>query len=84
MAANGHEYLMEFENMQWDSVEKWISAAIMSNLNIGGLSVSDAKEKRIQALTLWLNESLRIVRVKVEDDFDDTVFTTTKMNEMVD
>ena len=70
--------------MQWDSVEKWISAAIMSNLNIGGLSVSDAKEKRIQALTLWLNESLRIVRVKVEDYFDDTMFTTTKMNEMVD
>ena len=41
-------------------------------------SKSAAKEKRSQALTLWLNESLRIVRVKVEDDFDDTVFTTTK------
>ena len=69
--------------MQWDSVEKWISAAIMSNLNIGGLYVSAAKEKRSQALTLWLNESLPIVRVKVEADFDNTMFTTTNMTEMV-
>ena len=51
---------------------------------MGGLYVSAAKEKRIQALTLWLNDSLRIVRVKVEAEFDDTVFTTTNMTEMFD
>ena len=51
---------------------------------MGGLSVSAAKKKRIQAPKLWLNESLHIVRVKVEDDFDDTMFTTTNMTEMFD
>ena len=75
---------MEFENMQWDSIEKWISAAIMSNLNRGGFSVSAAKEKRIQALALWVNDSLRIGRVKDEAEFYETDFTTTKMTEMVD
>ena len=27
VAADGYEDFMEFENMQWDSIEKWISAA---------------------------------------------------------
>ena len=34
---------MDFENMQWDSIEKWISAAIMSTINREDLSVSVAK-----------------------------------------
>ena len=49
-----------------------------------GLSVSAAKNKRIQALAFWINELLHIRRLKFEDDFDETEFTIVKMNEIVD
>ena len=83
VAADGYEDFMEFQKMQWDRIEKWISAARKSNLNRGGLSVLSAKEKRIQDLALWVNYSLCIGRVKFESDFDQTEFTTIKMTEMV-
>ena len=83
MTSDGYEYFMDFENMQWESIEKWITTTRNINLNIGWLSLSATKEKRIQAVALWVNESLHIGRVKVESDFDDTEFTTIKMNEMV-
>ena len=84
VADYGYEDFMVFEDMQWDSTKKWISAARKSNLNRGGLSISSTKEKRIQALALWVNDSLRIGRVKNESEFDETEFTTIKMTEMVD
>ena len=59
-----------------------ISAEIKSNLNRGGLSVSAAKEKRIQALAFWLNYAPCTGSVKVEADFDETEFTIIKMNEV--
>ena len=31
--ADGYEDFINFKNMQWDSIEKWTSAAIMSDLN---------------------------------------------------
>ena len=84
VAADRYEDFIDFENMQWYSIEKCISAAIISNLNRGGFSLSAAKEKRVQALALWVNDSLRIGRFKVEAEFDEKEFTTTRMNEMVD
>ena len=63
VATDGYEYFMEFEIMQWYSIEKLIFTAKNSNLNRGGLSVSDAMYKGIQALAFWVNDSLRIVRV---------------------
>ena len=83
MYSDIYENFMEFENMQWDSIKKWIPAARKSNLNGVGFSVSDAKEKRIQSLSLWVNKPLYIGRVKFEYDFDDTDFTTINMTEMV-
>ena len=50
VAADGYEDFMEFENMQWDSIEKLISTTREINLNRGVLYVSAAKEKRIHAL----------------------------------
>ena len=61
-----------------------ISAARKSNLNRGGFYVSSTHEKRVQDLALWVNDLLRIGRVKSEADFDDTEFTTIKMTEMAD
>ena len=55
MVADGYEDFMYFENMQWYSIEKWIYAAIKSNLHILVLSVSAAKDKTIQDLALRLN-----------------------------
>ena len=45
VAADGYEDFMKFENMQWDSIEKWILTAIQSNINRVGLSISSAKER---------------------------------------
>ena len=70
---------MDFENIQWDIIEKWISTARKCKLNIGGFSVSYAKENRIQALVFWVNDSLCIRRVKFEAEFDETDFTTINM-----
>ena len=83
VAADKYEDFMDFENMQWGSIEKWISTSRKSNLNRWGFSVSAEKEKRIQALALWVNDSLRIGRLKVEADFYETEFITIKMTEMV-
>ena len=63
---------------------KWISAEKKSNLDGGGFYVLAAKEKMIQALSLWLNDLLNIRRVNVEADFDGTEFTTISMTEMID
>ena len=82
VASYGYEDFIEFENMKWDSIEKRISVVIKININIGGFSVSDAKDIMIQALALWVNDSLRIGRLKVEADFYETEFITIKMNEM--
>ena len=57
--------------MQQDIIEKWIYNAA-------------AKEKRIQALALWVNDSLCILRVKVEADFDKNECTNTNITEKVD
>ena len=75
---------MDFENMQWDTIEKWIIASRKIKLHRGGFSVSAAKEKTIQALSFWVKNSLHIGRVKVKADFDDTEFATIKMTDMVD
>ena len=83
VASYGYEDFIEFENMKWDSIEKRISVVIKININIGGFSVSDAKDIMIQALALWVNDSLRIGRLKVEADFYETEFITIKMTEMV-
>ena len=83
VVSDGYKDFMDFENIQWDSIEKWISSAINSNLNKGEFILSHAKEKRIQALELWVNVSLHIRRVKFEADFDDTEFAIIEMNEMV-
>ena len=53
------------------------------NLNRGGLYVSATREKSIQTLLFWLNDSLRTVRVKVDADFDETELTTIKMTKTV-
>ena len=50
MEADGYEDFMEFENMQWDNIEKCIYNARNSDLNRGGFSVSAAEEKMIQSL----------------------------------
>ena len=84
MAADGYVDLMDFENMQWTSVEKWISATRKSTLNRGGFSVSAAREKRIQALVFWINDQLRTGRATVEADFDEAEFNATTMADMVD
>ena len=84
MAADGYVDLMDFENMQWTSVEKWISAARRSTLTRGGFSVSAAREKRIQALVFWINDQLRTGRATVEADFDEAEFDAITMAEMVD
>ena len=65
VAADWYEYFMDFENIQWDNIENFISGVTKINLNIGGFSILSANEKRIQALALWVNDSLRIRRVKV-------------------
>ena len=70
---------MEFENTQWDNIEKCISATIKRNLNRGGLSVSSTKKKSLQALDFRIADSLCIRRVKTEAGFYETEFTTTKM-----
>ena len=62
----------------------WISAAINTNLNRGGLSASIAKKNMIKVLEFWVNDSLYIGRVKFKADFDDTDFTIIKMTEMSD
>ena len=82
VAADGYEDFTDFENMQWDSIEKWISAARNRKPNRGVLSLSAPKEKMIQALEFWVNDSLHIRRVKVESYFDETEFTTINMTEM--
>ena len=82
MAAYGYEDFMELENMQWGSIEKWISNVRKINLHRGGFSVTAAKENMIQVLEFWVNESLRIRRVNFESDFDETKFTTIKMTDM--
>ena len=64
--------------------EKYISFARNSNLNRGGFSISEAEEKTIQALELWVNYSLRIGMATVKFEFDETEYTTIKMTEMVD
>ena len=43
VSADRYEYFMEFENMQWDSIENFISTARKRNLNRGELSLSAAK-----------------------------------------
>ena len=70
--------------IQWDSIKKCISAARKSNLNRVGFYVSYTREKTVQDLALWVNDSLRIGRVKSEADFDETELTTIKMTEMDD
>ena len=35
-------------------------------------------------LAFWVNDSLRIVRVNVDSELDETDFATIKMTEMVD
>ena len=82
MAADGYEDFMDFGNMTWDSIEKWISAARNRNLNIKEFSLSAAKEKVIQALALWVNESLCIGRVNDKVEFDETDFTTINIPEI--
>ena len=84
VAADGYETFMDFENMQWKDVEKWISNARKLNLNRGGFSISAAKEKRIQALTFWVNDLLRTGRATIEADIDETEFDVFKMNEMAE
>ena len=84
VAAAGNEELMVFENMQWYRIEKWILTERKSNFNRGGFYISCTKEKRIQALELWVNDSLHIGGIKFEADFDETEFITIIMTEMVD
>ena len=43
VSADGYEDFVDFENMQWDNIEKYISDARKSHLNRGGLSISYAK-----------------------------------------
>ena len=74
---------MVFENMQWDSIEKWISGKKRRNFKWVVFSISTANYKSIQDLALWVNESLYIRRLKVKAEFDDAEFITIKMNEMV-
>ena len=63
---------------------KCISALINNNVIRRGLYVSATRENSIKALAFWVIYSLRIGRVKLEADFDETEFTTIKMTEMVD
>ena len=75
---------MKFDSMLWESIEKWILAVRKSNIKRGGFSVLDAKEKRIQCLAFWINDTLRNWRVNFEAEIDDTNFTTIKITEIVD
>ena len=50
VAAGGYEYFMNFENIQWYIIKKWISAVRNKNINRGGLSVSAVKDNSIHAL----------------------------------
>ena len=69
--ADGYQEFMDFENMNWINVEKWIYSARRANLNRGGFSISAAKEKRMQALAFWVNDLLRTGKAKVEADFEE-------------
>mmetsp|Transcript_15996 Transcript_15996/g.23840 ORF Transcript_15996/g.23840 Transcript_15996/m.23840 type:complete len:787 (+) Transcript_15996:5053-7413(+) len=84
VAADGYEEFMDFENMQWKDVEKWISNARKLTLNRGGFSISSSKEKRIQALAFWVNDLLRTGRATVEADINEAEFDVITMNEMAE
>ena len=75
---------MVFDHIQWDCIDKCISAAINSYLNRWLFSVSYAKYKRIQDQSFWVNDSLRTRRVKVEADFYETEFATIKITDVID